>query len=148
MKKTDLITVGVLGNVPTFFGKEATGYTIDLLSGAVLGRLIYVDNKTGKIAGGILESVTSPDRGKTWLLTLHEGQKFHDGSKVTIEDVEFAFGHILSCPYGTPDQSLLESIEGSKEIPTKYCGLIDPFKFSKFRESFCMEKLSDRNRNL
>ncbi len=56
------------------------------------GYLVATNEKTELIPGIASKWEVSPD-GKTWLFTIREGGKFHDGSNITAQDVWWTFMH-------------------------------------------------------
>jgi ABC-type transport system substrate-binding protein len=52
--------------------------------------------------------------GKTWTVNLRQGVKWHDGSPFTATDVKFTFDMYLNDTFGSPTESFVASIIGSK----------------------------------
>ena len=78
----------------------------------VFDRLVFRD-AAGKATGGLLERWQAVDGGRRFLLTLRAGIRFHDGSPVTAEDLEFTFEAIQNPSIESIYASLLdiESVE-------------------------------------
>ncbi len=55
----------------------------------VFDALITKDPETGQLAPGLAESWELDEDGKSWIMKLRQGVKFHDGSDFTAEDVKF-----------------------------------------------------------
>ncbi len=55
---------------------------------------------------------TMSDDGKHWVITLRQGVKWHSGEEFTAADVKFTWDTILNKAYGSPFQSVMETIFG------------------------------------
>jgi peptide/nickel transport system substrate-binding protein len=74
-------------------------------SGLVQAFLVDSDG-AGKLTGGVAESWSVSDDGRTWTFKIRSGIKFHDGSDLTVDDVVYS----LNSTFGPPG---LQSINGS-----------------------------------
>jgi len=59
------------------------------------GYLISTNERSELIPGMATDWSVSPD-GLTWTITLRDGVKFHDGTEVTVEDIEWSWNHYWS----------------------------------------------------
>jgi len=59
------------------------------------GYLIATNERAELIPGMATDWSVSPD-GLTWTITLRDGVKFHDGTEVTVEDIEWSWNHYWS----------------------------------------------------
>ena len=57
--------------------------------------MTYEAEDTEKLVGGVAESYSVSDDGKTITLKLRPGQKFHSGNAVTAEDVAFSLQRVI-----------------------------------------------------
>ena len=96
----------------------------------------------------------SPD-GKEYTFFLRNDAEWHNGEKVTIDDVLFTFSAILDSDYGSPQRASLQGIKAEK-IDDQAIKLILPHPYSQFLERMTIgilpkhvwENINPKNINL
>lgn len=73
-------------------------------------RLVEIDEMTGKIVPGLAKSWEQLDEN-TVLFHLHEGVKFHNGEKLTAEDVKYSIERAKSLPKVAYLYALIDRVE-------------------------------------
>lgn len=76
---------------------------------AIYDNLTRLDETLSAVPG-LAEKWASPDGGKTWVFTLRDGVRFHDGSPVEAEDVAFSIKRIIDPDGGSPGRRALGPI--------------------------------------
>jgi len=61
-------------------------------------------------APDLAEKWTNPDE-KTWVFTLRQGVKFHDGSELTASDVKFTYESVLDQAFNSPFRAFYLSVD-------------------------------------
>ncbi|UZH06079.1 peptide ABC transporter substrate-binding protein [Heyndrickxia coagulans] len=88
------MTVNAMTEPPSLDPALAT----DTTSGWILDHIfegLYTRDKKGNVVKGVAKSVKKSDGGKTYTFTLRDDAKWSDGSKVTAQDFEYAWKHVL-----------------------------------------------------
>ncbi|TDX59047.1 ABC transporter substrate-binding protein [Orenia marismortui] len=73
-------------------------------------------NKDLEIIPAIAKSWKVSDDGLTWTFNLRENVKFHNGNKVTADDVIYSFTRLLDPKTKSPRAWLFEGVEGAKSF--------------------------------
>ena len=75
----------------------------------------YKADAYGEVEGELVKDYKVSEDGKTYTFTLHEGVKFHNGDKLTSEDVKYSIERIIDSEVRKDQFSALESIETPSE---------------------------------
>ena len=90
------------------------GQQTDLYSGRVTAQvfepLLFMDFE-GEFQPGLAEDWDIEEDGAKWTFYLREGVKFHDGTEMTAEDVEFSLNRLKDEEYGSPRRGDFAVIE-------------------------------------
>ncbi|MET7400583.1 ABC transporter substrate-binding protein [Dactylosporangium sp. NPDC005572] len=89
------------------------------LGNALYGALITNDPKTGALAYGLAQSLTSADGGKTWVLKLRAGLKFSDGSAFDAAAVKYNWDRIKDPKLGSQSLSTAAYIDATEATDTQ-----------------------------
>ena len=83
--------------------------------------LMFDPHQYPKIIGDLAQAWTVSEDGMTWIFTLHQGVKFHDGSALTAADVKASWDKIVFPPKGVVStrKSLYQMVK-SIEAPERY----------------------------
>ncbi|WP_025784237.1 ABC transporter substrate-binding protein [Sporosarcina sp. D27] len=76
----------------------------------------YTEGTYGEIEGDLVEDYKISEDGKVYTLTLHDGVKFHNGDKLTSEDVKYSIERIREMLVRAPQFEAVESIETPDEL--------------------------------
>lgn len=76
--------------------------------------LVRYDEKM-KLVGNIAESWTSTPDGKEYIFTLRQDVYFHNGQKLSADDVVFSLDRVLDPSVASPRTWVLEKVEGATE---------------------------------
>lgn len=76
---------------------------------AIYDNLTRLD-ETMSAVPGLADKWNSPDGGKTWVFTLRDGARFHDGRPVEAEDVVFSVRRVIDPEGGSPGRRALGPI--------------------------------------
>lgn len=68
-------------------------------------------NRQGKVANILAESLEPDSTARTWTIRLKKGVTFHNGKKLTAEDVAFTFRHIADPKNPLPGATALEPLD-------------------------------------
>lgn len=74
--------------------------------------LIQIDPITGELKPAIAESWQLSGGGKQMTVKIRKGVKFHNGTKVTADDVAFTLSRVASDQYASFQAPLLSNVEG------------------------------------
>lgn len=88
-EKIDVLIVGTTAEILTANRAE---YNFDVISGTLSQGALVKLNENGSIEPFMAEYKT--EDYKTWTFTLKEGLTWHDGEKVTAEDIKFTFEYL------------------------------------------------------
>lgn len=88
----------------------ATSFATVLVNGAVYEGLTAID-KTLTVIPELAESWTVSPDGLTYVFTLRQGAKFHDGSPVTPADVAASFARVRDPKTGSPYASRIDMVK-------------------------------------
>ena len=73
--------------------------------------LVYVDPGTGTLKPEIATAWKTPDgKGKSWVFTIRQGVKFHDGTPLTADDVVATFKRLSDPAVGSAALSALKGV--------------------------------------
>jgi peptide/nickel transport system substrate-binding protein len=73
--------------------------------------LVYVSPETGQLKPEIATAWKTPDgKGATWVFTIRQGVKFHDGSPLTADDVVATFQRLCDPAVGSAALSVLKGL--------------------------------------
>jgi len=108
---------GVVGQ-PVFINPVISGNEVD----QDISRLIFAD------LGSMAEDIRSDDTGRTWTVRLKEGIKWHDGTKITSDDIIFTFDTIIDPESRSPfasnfdgsNVSRVSELELNFTLPSSY----------------------------
>ena len=78
--------------------------------------LVTLDPETLAIAPGVASSWTVSPDGRTYTFRLRDDAVFHNGRKVTADDVRYTFRRTLSAATKSPRRWLLEPVAGSDDF--------------------------------
>lgn len=93
-----------------------SGYNEANIFGPVYNALMEYDSWANKkLVPALAESVTASEDGKTWVLSLRKGVKWHSGEEFTAEDVKFTWDTVIDKTYASLFQSPLQTVMGSRE---------------------------------
>lgn len=85
---------------------------------ADLSRLIYSSlfayDQNGNLINDLADRYTISGDGKEYIIVIKNNVKFHNGDKLTADDVMFTFDLIKNADYHSPFRSSLSNIEASK----------------------------------
>lgn len=99
----------------SFITPHAGGIQRDMILDATQGRLFRIEQGKGP-QPEILKSWATTDNGLTWRLCLQDDLFFHNGRKVTSEDLEFALLAGAYSKFSVPETSTAQQIFGAKNI--------------------------------
>ena len=109
-------TLYTVGGPMSYFEMPAAEPGKYLYQELVFERLLNADSSLEPTEGQIAESYTLSDDGKTLEFTLREGLAWHDGEKLTAEDVKFTFELYMRCPEtGTVLAGVLDGLAGAED---------------------------------
>jgi len=107
------------GLTPGFLNSNTGGN----IAGAVYDYLFRV-NAEGDTAASLAKSYEVSEDSKTWTVEIREGVTFHDGSKLTSEDVVYTFERLIDPDVGSALLgtlgSLIDSVEALDEYTVKF----------------------------
>lgn len=96
-------------------------------------------NSYGEISPGVAKSWYLEDDNLTWVFNLKKGIKFHNGKEVTSEDVKFSLERLLDPKLDSPNDWLLEIIEGSEAFKKGVANHVSGIKIlDKYRISLTL----------
>ena len=73
--------------------------------------LVYVSPATGQLKPEIATAWKTPDgKGKTWVFTIRQGVKFHDGTPLTADDVVATFQRLADPANNSSALSVLKGL--------------------------------------
>jgi peptide/nickel transport system substrate-binding protein len=117
---------GSLGGGEIRFGHTTEPATLDPLnaSNTADGRSILFNvfeglmkpDASGGLEPALAESYAVEEEGRVYVFTLRQGVKFHDGSEVTPEDVEFSLKTAVETKFAGLDQIAAVEITGDRKI--------------------------------
>ena len=110
------VVVGDNGKKP--FLPSSPVQSLMTIQSAVLGQLIYTESSFD-LKPGLLESYKWNYKDQSYELTLRKDLKFHNGRKVTSEDLEFSILRGFFTPNGTWFKSFFNNIEGIDTLKDK-----------------------------
>lgn len=87
-------------DIPNFDPHTATGYAPQWLFRNTYDPLVRVVGTPPVPAPGIARSWSASDDGLTYMFELEPSARFHDGSPVTAQDVEYSFARLLRLQQG------------------------------------------------
>ena len=114
--KEDIILKTCLSTCPDGYD-PAVSYNYELrhiLSNLHSGLLII--GESGEISAGISKNWYVETDNLTWVFNLRKGAKFHNGKEVSAEDVKYCYERLLSPKLNSPNNWILEDIEGALEF--------------------------------
>ncbi len=89
------------------------GYHESNVFGPAYNRLYEYKSWADKtLAPALATGHTMSADGKHWVITLRQGVKWHSGEEFTAKDVVFTWDTICNKAYGSPFQSVMESVFG------------------------------------
>lgn len=104
------------GNLtPGFLNSNTSGN----MASAVYDYLFRI-NSEGDTVPSLAKSYDISDDSKTWTIELHEGVTFHDGTKLTAEDVVHTFERLIDPDVGSALQGTFGSLIDSAEALDEY----------------------------
>ncbi len=107
------------GLTPGFLNSNTGGN----IAGAVYDYLFRV-NAEGDTAASLAKSYEVSEDSKTWTIEIREGVTFHNGSKLTSEDVVYTFERLIDPDVGSALLgtlgSLIDSVEAVDEYTVKF----------------------------
>ena len=114
-QSTDTLRIALGSNITTLDpGKVQDIDYIDLLGNVFEGLVRYDENN--KIVGQLAEKWDVKDGGKTYVFHLKNAQ-FHNGAKLTADDVKWTFERNLAEAFGSPTApNYLDDIVGASEV--------------------------------
>lgn len=85
----------------------------------IFDTFIAKDPQTGELTPGLAMSWSTDDNGKTWVIKLREGVKFHDGSDFTSADAKFSLERYIGRfgPVSAPQSERLGKLITSIDTP-------------------------------
>lgn len=93
-----------------------SGYNEANIFGPVYNALLEYDSWANKkLSPALAEAVKGSEDGKTWVLSLRKGVKWHSGEEFTAEDVKFTWDTIIDKAYASLFQAPLETVMGSRD---------------------------------
>jgi len=94
-----------------------SGYNEANIFGPAYNALMEYDSWANKkLVPALAESVKGSDDGKTWVLSLRKGVKWHSGEEFTAEDVKFTWDTIIDKAYASLFQAPLSTVMGSSDV--------------------------------
>jgi peptide/nickel transport system substrate-binding protein len=78
--------------------------------------LVYVSPETGQLKPEIATAWKTPDNGKTWVFTIRQGVKFHDGTPLTADDVVATFQRLCDPKVASSALSVLKGLLAPESI--------------------------------
>ena len=78
--------------------------------------LVELDPQTLEVRPAVAASWTISPDGRTYTFHLRDGAVFHNGRKVTADDVAYSFRRLLKKETNSPRRFLFEPIEGAREF--------------------------------
>ncbi len=92
------------------------GYHESNIFGPAYDRLYEYDNwQNKKLMPALATGHTVSADGKHWVISLHQGVKWHSGEAFTADDVKFTWDVFLNPAYGSPIQALAHDILGGPD---------------------------------
>ena len=93
-----------------------TGYNESNIFGPVYNRLYEYDSwENKKLVPGLATDHSVSSDGKTWVITLRQGVKWHSGEEFTAADVKFTWDTILNAAYGSQLRAGLLQVLGGTD---------------------------------
>ena len=83
-----------------------------LVSSLVCEPLVQLDPVTGRLAHGIVQTIIPAGKGAAFTLALRDDVRFHDGSRLTAQDVAYSLSRIARHEVAAPDADVLAPILG------------------------------------
>jgi ABC-type transport system substrate-binding protein len=92
------------------------GYHESNIFGPVYNCLYEYDSWQNKtLVPALATGHTASADGKTWVVTLRQGVKWHSGEEFTAADVKFTFDTLLDPAYVSPYRAVVQEVLGSKD---------------------------------
>jgi hypothetical protein len=116
------LRVALAGEPPSLDMHQEQTFIVAIPLSPVYNTLVMFDpHSYPKIIGDLAQSWTVSEDRMTWIFTLHQGVKFHDGSDLTSADVKASWDKIVFPPQGlvSPRKSEYDTIK-SIEAPDPY----------------------------
>ncbi|MDP9371539.1 MAG: ABC transporter substrate-binding protein [Chloroflexota bacterium] len=126
-KRGGTFTVGMSADVVTLDPPMFTDVYSNYVSSQIHEGLVWVDF-TGNIAPRLAEKFERPDP-TSYVFTLRQGVRFHNGEELTSDDVKYTIERLLSPELKSPRAGRLDMVK-SIETPDKYTArflLKEPF---------------------
>ncbi|MBI6874354.1 ABC transporter substrate-binding protein [Clostridium aciditolerans] len=126
--KEDIVLKTCLKVVPkTYDPALSFDFEIGNILSNLHAELLTIGN-SGEISPGIAKNWYVEDDNRTWIFNLRKGAKFHNGKEVTAEDVKYCFERLLSPDLNSPNNWILEDIEGAVEFKNKRASSVSGIK--------------------
>ncbi|MCR4323254.1 MAG: ABC transporter substrate-binding protein [Candidatus Azambacteria bacterium] len=103
----------------------------DIASLVYSGLMKY--NENGNVVPDLAERYEISEDGMSYTFFLRTDAEWHDGEKVTVDDVMFTFSAILNPEYGSPQRASLQEIKAEK-IDNYTIRLTIPHPYAQFLE--------------
>lgn len=87
-----------------------------LIASLICEPLIQIDPNTGELASGLVESVVTARKGTSFTLRLRSGVRFHNGQRLTAQDVVYSLSRVARHDVASPSALLLRSVLGFETI--------------------------------
>lgn len=100
---------------PTLDPALITDTTSSEVADNIFDGLVQYDKELN-VVGALAKNWEISDDGLVWKFNLHDNVKFHNGRKMTAEDLVYSFTRILDPKTQSPRANLLENVKGAKEF--------------------------------
>lgn len=114
VKLSGPLATGVAGAVGKFDPHGWAGFTSNIVTNHVYQGLVRLKFGGDEIEPALAESWEQPD-DTTWIFTLREGVRFHDGTAFTADDVVFSTNRSKKVSWGAYGWTSLDSIKALDE---------------------------------
>ena len=110
------VTIRVSDNKKVPFYKAGSYVYRGHIANTIFGELLKINKADGQLIGGHIESFSFKKSTNSYVLSLKKNLKFHNGRKVSIEDLHFSIARMFLIPELADEADMLGDIKGAKKV--------------------------------